>query len=178
MCCLRLLSLHGFSDCRCKHTKHQTLRGFMVCRKGSAASCIVWYPMVQKRSWGGSVIADVGGLLYGHCGWWWWLLCLLCQMCFSHPKRLALVLQRAARLRGLCLQHLGVLPTSAVLKPPFPGSGEVENAVITKLISWDCYWQSNWAILLWLIRPDVQDTFNKLQNNWDDLIANLKRMDK
>lgn len=66
---------------------------------------------------------------------------------------------------------------SAVIKPLFPGAGEVENAVITKLISLDCYWQSNQAILLWLIRPDVQDIFNKLQNNWDDLIANLKRMD-
>lgn len=71
----------------------------------------------------------------------------------------------------------GVPSASPVIKAPFMGAGEVENAVITKLISQDCYWQSNWAILLWLIRPDVQDIFNKLQNNWDDLIANLKRMD-
>lgn len=33
----------------------------------------------------------------------------------------------------------GVPSASAVIKAPFMGAGEVENAVITKLIAQDCY---------------------------------------
>lgn len=86
-----------------KHVKRQTWRGFVVCRTGSATSCVVWYP--RRGAGVKSVMADAGELLYGHCWWLWWLLYLLCHI--FHPKRLALVLWRAARLPGLCLIALG-----------------------------------------------------------------------
>lgn len=161
------LSLRGFHGFTCKHLKFQT-SGVLWCVRKVVPWVFVQYLMSQEWSWGWCVKADAGGRL---------TKALLMLMDF-HLLGCVFPPQKALWRVAWWLIVLGGVPSaSVVIKAPFMGAAEVESAAITKLIAWDCYWQANWAILLWLIRPDVQDIFNKLQNNWDDLITNLERMD-
>lgn len=161
------LSLWGFHGFTCKYLEFQT-SGVLWCVRKVMPWVFVQYPHVPgmelglacegRRRWTfNQSYADGDG--FPSAG-----------LCFPPQKALWRVAWRLIVLGG-------VPSASAVIKAPFMGAAEVESAAITKLIAWDCYWQANWAILLWLIRPDVQDIFNKLQNNWDDLITNLERMD-